>query len=156
MMIVKRPLRRLQALRVLHVYDVAMDHTDCPSCQDDPEVRFDALQFAKFFFQEMHLACPDLEVLILGLCGGYSEKEAISHLANADDDAKEEDIANGRYPQCILIKQIEITEIGRVQIQAKRTSRKRLQDDFPDLDIIAHDPGLENLERYIDLRYQQP
>jgi hypothetical protein len=51
-------------------------------------------------------------------------------------------------PQIFLVKRRGQYENGTSYIYAAVTTRTRLRDEFPDLDLLAHDPRYQELDRH--------
>lgn len=64
------------------------------------------------------------------------------------DDAHNEGFAVERTSQYLFVKRRVALHNGLVQVKATRVSNSRLRDEFPDMDILACDPGYQTLERF--------
>jgi hypothetical protein len=49
-------------------------------------------------------------------------------------------------PQFIFVKRESISPDGQRSIYASPTTRGRLCDDFPQLDLLAYDPGIRGID----------
>lgn len=78
--------------------------------------------------------------------GSFSEYIEQEEEGTASDE--EEVYALERSSQHFFVKRIDITEDRTTQASAVRTTRARIQDTFPELDIVRYDPGYQYLDRF--------
>ncbi|KAH7388763.1 hypothetical protein BKA66DRAFT_569080 [Pyrenochaeta sp. MPI-SDFR-AT-0127] len=138
------PIRSLKDLRVLHLYQNNLNYTEPSYCRGDEQVSLDIHRFATQFFEWAHSYCPRLSVLIWGIYGEPSEEVLQVTL----DDAHDDGFAIERASQHLFLKRRAVLQNGLVQATAVRVSYSQLRDEFPDMDILACDPGFQTLERF--------
>lgn len=146
-MIYQGPIKLLRELRILHIYRDRMIRVVSSQCRNNANVTLDAHRLAILLFRQMHHYCPKLKVLVLGIYGEPTPTE----VEIAVSDACDEGLVIERHSQYIYVKRERTDDDGNVHITAVPTSRRRVQDAFQDLDIMAHDPGFEHLERFVNL-----
>jgi hypothetical protein len=132
------PLKKLKDLRIVHFYQsyftFDQERYKC-NCTD---VVSHLQHFATLFFQQLHLHCPQLQVLVWGLWGDL----------DAPISPGDETQACVPIRQHLFVKQTMILPNGEVQISAVSVSRIWLKHEHPDLDILRRDPGLCRTDSY--------
>lgn len=145
-MFYQAPIKLLRDLEILQIHGDRMIRVVSSHCRTNAEIALDAHGLAISFFSQMHIYCPNLKVLVLGAFGEPTPSEVETALSDACDEG----CVIERHSQYIYVKRERRGEDGRVNITAVPTSRCRVRDEFPNLDIMVyHDPGFEHLERFV-------
>jgi hypothetical protein len=141
----QKPLAKLKHLQILHLYQ---RHLTPEQVETDEEVQHvrsahqvfsDIRDFANAFFEWAHVQCPTLRVLVWG---EYTiEADALEELSPKLDESLEE-----YDPQFIFVKTEGVGQGGERRIHASLTTRSRLWDDIPRLDLLTYDPGIHGLD----------
>ncbi|KAF2032007.1 hypothetical protein EK21DRAFT_61906 [Setomelanomma holmii] len=131
---------RLNDLRLVHLYQDRAKPVQPEFARSTDKVVTDLQQFATMFFQQTHKNSPRLDVLIWGMHGEATELD--KEIARELGDGSFEII-----PQIFFVKRRSQEESGAFVINASITTRSRLRDEFPDLDMLAHDPRFRELDR---------
>lgn len=131
---------------MLHLYQDRIRIID----PDQPRnVAAETQQLAAVLFQWAHDLCPDLEVLIWGRFTETLDNDVYSLLE--DELETEGSLANNvnveRVPQQYYVKQVTRVRGGAPNITAIPFSRRRIQNEFPDLDLLACDTSVGTLDR---------
>jgi hypothetical protein len=135
------PLGQLRDLRIVHLYQDRLNPALRDLARSRQEIVNGIQDLAALIFQRMHTTAPRLNVLIWGMHGEVTELDkVILHDLGAESY---EDI-----PQVFLVKRSGQYENGTSYIYAAVTTRTRLRDEFPDLDLLAHDPRYQELDRH--------
>ncbi|EUC33989.1 hypothetical protein COCCADRAFT_25776 [Bipolaris zeicola 26-R-13] len=142
----KKPIGKLKNLKMLHLYQDRIRIID----PDQPRnVAAETQQLAAVLFQWAHDLCPDLEVLIWGRFTETLDNDVYSLLE--DELETEGSLANNvnveRVPQQYYVKQVTRVRGGAPNITAIPFSRRRIQNEFPDLDLLACDTSVGTLDR---------
>lgn len=142
-----KPIGKLKNLKMLHLYQDRLRIID----PDQPRrnVAAETQQLATMLFQWAHVLCPDLEVLVWGRFTETLDKDVYSLLE--DQLEREGSLATNenveRVPQQYYVKQVTRLQGGATHVTAIPFSRRRIQNEFPDLDLLACDTSLGTLDR---------
>ncbi|EOA81946.1 uncharacterized protein SETTUDRAFT_43915 [Exserohilum turcica Et28A] len=140
-------IRKLKNLRIVHLYQdrVRLSHAE-PSERDPWE---QTSTFANIFFQSMHTSCPHLKVLVWGRFTETVDDEMLD-MFDMDPDQGQSLLQVSqveRVRQQCFVKQVTEDKNGALRITALRVTRKQLQIDFPDLDILSCDTSISVKDR---------
>ena len=132
---------------MLHLYQDRLRIID----PDQPRrnVAAETQQLATMLFQWAHALCPDLDVLVWGRFTETLDRDVYSLLE--DQMEREGSLATNenveRVPQQYYVKQVTRLQGGATHVTAIPFSRRRIQNEFPDLDLLACDTSLGTLDR---------
>ncbi|KAF1841051.1 uncharacterized protein K460DRAFT_371051 [Cucurbitaria berberidis CBS 394.84] len=140
------PIKLLKDLRILQLYEYPVSTVHLPRSLAGDAAAVGAHQVATRFFQGVHPHCPYLNVLVLGIGGDFFEPEFALGVNHDDRHIVQ------RASQHIFVKRQKTLDSGSVHVAADLVSPIRICDEFPDLDLLAYDPGYQILHR---LNYQQ-
>lgn len=96
---------------------------------------------ATSIFQEARVQCKSFEVIIWGV---YGEPKDID-LASMEELG----VAFEVIPQLFFVKRTGhgCDDLG--QVEAAFSTRSRLRDQYPEVDVLAYDPGFTELDRHV-------
>lgn len=135
------PLGQLRDLRIVHLYQDRLNPALRGLARSRQEIVNGIQDLATLLFQRMHTKAPRLDVLVWGMHGEVTELDKVI-LQDLGAESYED------IPQIFLVKRSGQYENGTSYIYAAVTTRTRLRDEFPDLDLLAHDPRYQELDRH--------
>jgi hypothetical protein len=132
----------LKELKLLHLYQQHLIFdpiSNTKGMHSALQISSEVREFATFLFKFAHIHCPALKVLVWDeyKAENYATENLALELAQA---------ATEYVPQFIFVKEESISQDGKRRISASLTTRDRLCDDFPHLDLLAYDPGIRGMD----------
>ncbi|EUC47541.1 hypothetical protein COCMIDRAFT_89850 [Bipolaris oryzae ATCC 44560] len=142
-----KPIGKLKNLKMLHLYQDRLRIID----PDRPRrnVAAETQQLAAMLFQWAHDLCPDLQVLVWGRFTETLDNDVYSLLEDQleREGSLDTNVNVERIPQQYYVKQVTRVQGEAPHITAVPFSRRRIQNEFPDLDLLACDTSLGTLDR---------